>query len=130
MDAGSRVINLRYTNESMDEDSKIKFGLRITKIFMINLIILLVSSTLFLVFPDLFPEYWDEIAEIFIISFIIAIILLIILIKVSKTENICEVILNKKVCSKHDDEVVNAIRNNRIAVVLGLFLWIIYFIMK
>jgi hypothetical protein len=38
--------------------------------------------------------------------------------------------LNKKVCSKHDDEVVNAILNNRIALVLGLFLWIIYFIMK
>ena len=137
MDAGSRVINLRYTNESMDEDSKIKFGLRITKIFMINLIILLVSSTLFLVFPDLFPKYWDQIAAILIISFIIAITLLMILTKVSKTENICEVnecenkvILNKKVCSKHDDEVVNAIRNNRIAVVLGLFLWIIYFIMK
>ena len=121
----------------MDEDTQIQFGLKITKVFIINTIILLVSSTLFLLFPDLFPEYWDEIAEIFIISFIIAIILLIILIKVSKTENICEVnecenkvILNKKVCSKHDDEVVNAIRNNRIAVVLGLFLWIIYFIMK
>jgi tetrahydromethanopterin S-methyltransferase subunit F len=137
MDAGPRVINLRYTNEIMDKDSNIKFGLRITKIFMINLIILLISSTLFLLLPDLFPKYWSEIAAIFIISFIIAIILLIILTKVSKTENICEinecenkVMLNKKVCSKHDDEVVNAIRNNRIALVLGLFLWIIYFIMK
>ena len=121
----------------MDEDSQVKFGLRITKIFMINLIILLVSSTLFLVLPDLFPEYWDEIAAIFIISFIIAIILLIILTKISKTENICEVnecenkaMLNKKVCTKHDDEVINAIRNNRIVLFLGLFLWIIYFIMK
>ncbi|MCP2507845.1 MAG: hypothetical protein NLN64_06100 [Candidatus Thalassarchaeaceae archaeon] len=104
---------------------------------MINLIILFASSTLFLLLPDLFPEYWDEIAAISTISLIIAIILLIILTNVSKTENICEVngcenkvILNKKVCSKHDDEVVNAIRNNRITAFLGLFVWIIYFIMK
>ena len=122
----------------MDDDVQIQLGLKITKVFIINTIILLVSSTLFLVFPDLFPKYWDILAGITIISFIVEIILLIVLTKISKTENICEingcenmVRINKNVCPEHDEEVVNAIRNNRIASIIGLVLAaIIYFIMK
>ena len=122
----------------MDEDAQIQLGLKITKVFIINTIILLVSSTLFLLFPDLFPKYWDELAAIFLISFIIEIILIILLTKLSKTENICEinecenkVRINKNVCPEHDEEVVNAIRNNRMASIIGLVLAaIIYFITK
>ena len=122
----------------MDEDAQIQFGLKITKVFIINTIILLVSSTLFLLFPDLFPKYWDELAAIFLISFIIEIILIILLTKLSKTGNICEinecenkVRINKNVCPEHDEEVVNAIRNNRMASIIGLVLAaIIYFITK
>lgn len=122
----------------MDEDAQIQFGLKITKVFIINTIILLVSSTLFLLFPDLFPKYWDELAAIFLISFIIEIILIIVLTKLSKTGNICEinecenkVRINKNVCPEHDEEVVNAIRNNRMASIIGLVLAaIIYFITK
>ena len=122
----------------MDEDTQIQFGLKITKVFIINTIILLVSSTLFLLFPDLFPEYWGELAAIFLISFILEIILIILLTKLSKTENICginecgnKVRINKNVCPEHDEEVVNAIRNNRIASIIGLVLVaIIYFITK
>ena len=122
----------------MDEDAQIQFGLKITKVFIINTIILLVSSTLFLLFPDLFPKYWDELAAIFLITFIIEIILIILLTKLSKTENICEinecenkVRINKNVCPEHDEEVVNAIRNNRMASIIGLVLAaIIYFITK
>jgi hypothetical protein len=122
----------------MDGDAQIQFGLKITKVFIINTIILLVSSTLFLLFPDLFPKYWDELAAIFLISFIIEIILIILLTKISKTENICEinecenkVRINKNVCPEHDEEVVNAIRNNRMASIIGLVLAaIIYFITK
>jgi hypothetical protein len=122
----------------MDEDTQIQFGLKITKVFIINTIILLVSSTLFLLFPDLFPEYWDELVAIFLISFILEIILIILLTKLSKTVNICginecgnKVRINKNVCPEHDEEVVNAIRNNRIASIIGLVLVaIIYFITK
>lgn len=122
----------------MDEDAQIQLGLKITKVFIINTIILLVSSTLFLLFPDLFPKYWDELAAIFLISFIIEIILIIVLTKLSKTGNICEinecenkVRINKNVCPEHDEEVVNAIRNNRMASIIGLVLAaIIYFITK
>ena len=122
----------------MDEDAQIQFGLKITKVFIINTIILLVSSTLFLLFPDLFPKYWDELAAIFLISFIIEIILIIVLTKLSKTGNICEinecenkVRINKNVCPEHDEEVVNAIRNNRMASIIGLVLAaILYFITK
>ena len=122
----------------MDEDAQIQLGLKITKVFIINTIILLVSSTLFLLFPDLFPKYWDELAAIFLISFIIEIILIIVLTKLSKTGNICEinecenkVRINKNVCPEHDEEVVNAIRNNRMASIIGLILAaIIYFITK
>jgi hypothetical protein len=122
----------------MDGDAQIQFGLKITKVFIINTIILLVSSTLFLLFPDLFPKYWDELAAIFLISFIIEIILIILLTKLSKTENICEinecenkVRINKNVCPEHDEEVINAIRNNRMASIIGLVLAaIIYFITK
>ena len=122
----------------MDEDPQIQFGLKITKVFIINTIILLVSSTLFLLFPDSFPKYWDELAAIFLISFMIEIILIILLTKLSKTENICEinecvnkVRINKNVCPEHDEEVVNAIRNNRMASIIGLVLAaIIYFITK
>lgn len=122
----------------MDEDAQIQFGLKITKVFIINTIILLVSSTLFLLFPNLFPKYWDELAAIFLISFIIEIILIIVLTKLSKTGNICEinecenkVRINKNVCPEHDEEVVNAIRNNRMASIIGLVLAaIIYFITK
>ena len=122
----------------MDEDSQIQLGLKITKVFIINTIILLVSSTLFLLFPDLFPEYWDELAAIFLISFMFEIILIIVLTKLSKTENICEinecgnkVRIHKNVCPEHDEEVVNAIRNNRRASIIVLVLAaIIYFITK
>lgn len=122
----------------MDGGAQIQFGLKITKVFLINTIILLVSSTLFLLFPDLFPKYWDELAAIFLISFIIEIILIILLTKLSKTENICEinecenkVRINKNVCPEHDEEVINAIRNNRLASIIGLVLAaIIYFITK
>ena len=122
----------------MDEDAQIQFGLKITKVFIINTIILLVSSPLFLLFPDFFPKYWDELAAIFLISFIIEIILIIVLTKLSKTGNICEinecenkVRINKNVCPEHDEEVVNAIRNNRMASIIGLVLAaIIYFITK
>ena len=122
----------------MDEDAQTQFALKISKGFFINTIILLASSTLFLLFPDLFPKYWDILAGITIISFIVEIILLIVLTKISKTENICEingcenmVLINKNVCTEHDEEVVNAIRNNRIASIIGLVLAaIIYFIMK
>lgn len=122
----------------MDGGAQIQFGLKITKVFIINTIILLVSSTLFLLFPDLFPKYWDELAAIFLISFIIEIILIILLTKLSKTENICEinecenkVRINKNVCPEHDEEVINAIRNNRLASIIGLVLAaIIYFITK
>ena len=122
----------------MDEDAQIQLGLKITKVFIINTIILLVSSTLFLLSPNLFPKYWDELAAIFLISFIIEIILIILLTKLSKTENICEinecenkVRINKNVCPEHDEEVVNAIRNNRMASIIGLVLAaIIYFITK
>ena len=122
----------------MDEGAQIQFGLKITKVFIINTIILLVSSTLFLLFPNLFPKYWDELAAIFLISFIIEIILIIVLTKLSKTGNICEinecenkVRINKNVCPEHDEEVVNAIRNNRMASIIGLVLAaIIYFITK
>ena len=122
----------------MDEDAQIQFGLKITKVFIINTIILLVSSTLFLLFPNLFPKYWDELAAIFLISFIIEIILIIVLTKLSKTGNICEinecenkVRINKNVCPEHDEEIVNAIRNNRMASIIGLVLAaIIYFITK
>ena len=127
------MINLR----SMDVDSQSVYRLRITKVFIINTIILLVSSTVFLLFPNLFPEYWDELLAIFLISFLIEIILLVILTKLTKTENICEVKecenkvqINKKVCPEHDEEVVNAIRNNRIAVVFGILIWIIYYIVN
>ena len=122
----------------MDEDAQTQFALKISKGFFINTIILLASSTLFLLFPDLFPKYWDELAAIFLISFIIEIILIIVLTKLSKTENICEinecenkVRINKNVCPEHDEEVINAVRNNRIASIIGLILAaIIYFITK
>ena len=122
----------------MDEDAQIQLGLKITKVFIINTIILLVSSTLFLLFPNLFPKYWDELAAIFLISFMFEIILIIVLTKLSKTENICEinecgnkVRINKNVCPEHDEEVVNAIRNNRRVSIIGLVLAaIIYFITK
>lgn len=120
----------------MGEDSQIEKGLIITKAFMINTIILFVSYSLYTFDLGLVPtEFSDIPLFIFLISFIVEVVLLIVLTRLSKTESICEIedcenttLINKKVCPKHDDEVVKALRNNRIAAVVGLTIVVLYFL--
>ena len=120
----------------MGEDSQIEKGLIITKAFMINTVILFVSYSLYTFDLGLVPTEFSEIPLfIFLISFIVEVVLLIVLTRLSKTESICEIedcenttLINKKVCPKHDDEVVKALRNNRIAAVVGLTIVVLYFL--
>tara|TARA_B110000444_G_scaffold215999_1_gene214188 strand:+ start:1956 stop:2327 length:372 start_codon:yes stop_codon:yes gene_type:complete len=120
----------------MGEDSQIEKGLIITKAFMINTVILFVSYSLYTFDLGLVPtEFSDIPLFIFLISFIVEVVLLIVLTRLSKTESICEIedcenttLINKKVCPKHDDEVVKALRNNRIAAVVGLTIVVLYFL--
>ncbi len=119
----------------MDEASQIKQGLLTTKAFLANTIILFVSYSLFTFDIGIIPSSLSDIPlHIFIVSFILEVILLIMLTRLSKTESICEVqdcenktLINKKVCPKHDQEVVKALRNNRIAAVVGLTAVAVYF---
>lgn len=102
---------------------------------MVNTIILFVSYSLFTFDIGIIPSSLSDIPlHIFIVSFILEVILLIMLTRLSKTESICEVqdcenktLINKKVCPKHDQEVVKALRNNRIAAVVGLTAVAVYF---
>ena len=120
----------------MGEDSQIEKGLIITKAFMINTVILFVSYSLYTFDLGLVPSEFSDIPLfIFLISFIVEVVLLIVLTRLSKTESICEIedcenttLINKKVCPKHDDEVVKALRNNRIAAVVGLTIVVLYFL--
>lgn len=120
----------------MGEDSQIEKGLMLTKAFMINTVILFVSYSLYTFDLGLIPSGISDIPLlIFIISFMVEVVLLIVLTRLSKTESICEIegcdnttLINKKVCPKHDEEVVNALRNNRIAAVVGLTVVILYFL--
>ena len=107
-----------------------------TKVFLVNTLVLFVSYSLYTFDLGLIPLEFSEIPLlIFLISFIVEVILLIVLTRLSKTESICEIegcdnttLINKKVCPKHDEEVVNALRNNRIAAVVGLTVVILYFL--
>ncbi|MBT5284791.1 MAG: hypothetical protein HOL29_02340 [Euryarchaeota archaeon] len=120
----------------MGEDSQLEKGLMLTKAFMINTVILFVSYSLYTFDLGLIPSGISDIPLlIFIISFIVEVVLLIVLTRLSKTESICEIegcdnttLINKKVCPKHDEEVVNALRNNRIAAVVGLTIVVLYFL--
>ena len=120
----------------MGEDSQIEKGLMLTKVFLVNTLVLFVSYSLYTVDLGIIPLEFSEIPLlIFLISFIVEVILLIVLTRLSKTESICEIegcdnttLINKKVCPKHDEEVVNALRNNRIAAVVGLTVVILYFL--
>ncbi len=120
----------------MGEDSQIEKGLMLTKVFLVNTLVLFVSYSLYTFDLGLIPLEFSEIPLlIFLISFIVEVILLIVLTRLSKTESICEIegcdnttLINKKVCPKHDEEVVNALRNNRIAAVVGLTVVILYFL--
>ena len=120
----------------MGEDSQIEKGLMLTKVFLVNTLVLFVSYSLYTFDLGIIPLEFSEIPLlIFLISFIVEVILLIVLTRLSKTESICEIegcdnttLINKKVCPKHDEEVVNALRNNRIAAVVGLTVVILYFL--
>ena len=120
----------------MGEDSQIEKGLMLTKVFLVNTLVLFVSYSLYTFDLGIIPLEFSEIPLlIFLISFIVEVILLIVLTRLSKTESICEIegcdtttLINKKVCPKHDEEVVNALRNNRIAAVVGLTIVVLYFL--
>ena len=120
----------------MGEDSQIEKGLMLTKVFLVNTLVLFVSYSLYTFDLGIIPLEFSEIPLlIFLISFIVEVILLIVLTRLSKTESICEIegcdnttLINKKVCPKHDEEVVKALRNNRIAAVVGLTVVILYFL--
>ena len=108
----------------------------VTKIFLVNTIILFVSYSLYSFDLGIIPSNLSDLPLlIFIVSFILEGILLVMLSRLSKTESICEVqdcnnktLINKKVCPKHDQEVVNALRNNRIAAVVGITAVAVYFL--
>ena len=108
----------------------------VTKIFLVNMIILFVSYSLYSFDLGTMPSNLSDLPLlIFIVSFILEGILLVMLSRLSKTESICEVqdcnnktLINKKVCPKHDQEVVNALRNNRIAAVVGITAVAVYFL--
>lgn len=120
----------------MEEESQIKKGVMVTKIFLVNTIILFVSYSLYSFDLGIMPSNLSDLPLlIFIVSFILEGILLVMLSRLSKTESICEVqdcnnktLINKKVCPKHDQEVVNALRNNRIAAVVGITVVAVYFL--
>ncbi len=119
----------------MEEESQMKRGLLLTKAFLVNTVILFVSYSLFTFDIGIIPSDLSDIPLlIFIVSFILEAVLLVMLTRLSKTESICEVqgcenktLINKKVCPKHDEEVVKALRNNRIAAVVGLTAVAVYF---
>ena len=120
----------------MEEESQIKKGVMVTKIFLVNTIILFVSYSLYSFDLGIMPSNLSDLPLlIFIVSFILEGILLVMLSRLSKTESICEVqdcnnktLINKKVCPEHDQEVVNALRNNRIAAVVGITAVAVYFL--